>query len=485
MKKEIKTLEDLLSILETQAQTQVTIDTINTPNISDITEIYLPQYDAYIYNYNDNRWFVDYDYRKYNRTLCSYDFYNASYCYRLYKLLTQKLELNVAIDESNYDRKLYLIDDEEKTFICDDCNIRYIYDEYNVLYNTEGNQICRNCLDDNYRYCDNCGCIMRCDDANWDDYDGCYCNDCIDSCGHWDSDENYDDEYSSHESDYDNHREIDCDVHNIPNILDYHRRPAFIFHGTNTYGIELEVDTKSSVSHINSWDSAGHILDILGREHIYCNYDGSLYGGYEIITHPHSIEELFKLDWETAFSQIIDDGFRSHDAGSCGLHIHIDRENFGADEEEQNENIAKLFVFFNKWWSDIVKFSRRKTSQLTWCNKNYMDEPIDLDANTHNFSEKLNVIKAYVEKKDGSHGVAINNSNEHTVEIRVPRGTLNYKTFRATILFIEHLVKRTNLLNNQDLLYLDNWLTDLPDEVKDYLASRNCFNFEQNTSEEE
>lgn len=484
MKKEIKKLEDLLSILETK--TQVPINIVNQPGISEVIEIYLPQYDAYIYNYLNDRWFVAYNYEKYNSSFYPYNFYRAGDSYHLYKLLSQKLGFNVAVDESNYDRKLCLIDDEEETYICDDCNIRYIYDEDNIHYNTEGNKICEKCLDDNYRYCDNCGCLMHCDDANWDDYENCYCYDCIDSCGRWYGDEDCDDDgCSSYESDYDHHREIDCDVHSMPNILDYHRRPAFIFHGTNTYGIELEVDSKQSVTHINSWESAGHILNILGREHIYCNYDGSLSHGYEIITHPHSIEELFKLDWEKALRQIIDDGFRSHDAGSCGLHIHIDRENFGETEEEQNENIAKLFVFFNKWWSDIVKFSRRRTSQLHWCNKNYMDESIDLDANTNNFSEKLNVIKAYVERKDGSHGVAINNSNEHTVEIRVPRGTLNYKTFRATILFIEHLVKRTTQINNQELLYLDNWLKDLPDEVKEYLASRNCFNFEQNTSEEE
>jgi hypothetical protein len=452
--------------------------------MTNIKEICLPQYNAYIYNYMDDKWLVACDYIKQN-SFYRYIFHSASECYSLYKLLSQRLGLNVAVGESDYNRKLYLIDDEEETYVCDDCNVRYIYDEDDIVRNPEGNQICHDCLEDHYRYCDNCGCMMHTDDANWDDYDYCYCYDCIDGCGRWGGDEEYDDGYSSRESDYDNHREIDCDVHDIPNILDYHRRPAFIFHGTNTYGIELEVDTKSSVTHINPWDSAGHILNILGREHIYCNYDGSLNCGYEIITHPHSIEELFKLDWEKGFRQIIDDGFRSHDSGSCGLHIHIDRKNFGTSEEEQNENIAKLFVFFNKWWSDIVKFSRRKTSQLHWCNKNYMDESIDLDANQNNFSEKLNVIKAYVERKDGSHGVAINNSNEHTVEIRVPRGTLNYKTLRATILFIEHLVKRTSLLNNQELLSLDNWLNDLPDEVKDYLTSRNCFNFEQNTSEEE
>ena len=483
MRKELKTLEDLLTILNTE--TQVTVDTQDTPSITGVKEIYLPHKDAYIYNYNDDKWFVEYDYGKCHTTLYSYHFYNAGDCWCLYKLLSQRLGLNAAIDESNYDRKLYLIDDDEETYICDDCNVRYIHDENNIYHNPEGDQICSMCLDDHYRYCDNCGCMMHTDDANWDDYDGCYCYDCIDNCGRWSGCEDYDEEYSSHESDYDNHREIDCSVHDIPNILDYHRRPAFIFHGTNTYGIELEVDSKQSIEHINPWDSAGHILNILGRDHIYCNYDGSLRCGYEIITHPHSIEELFKLDWEKGLRQIIDDGFRGHDSGSCGLHIHIDRGNFGSTEEEQNENIAKLFVFFNKWWSDIVKFSRRKTSQLNWCNKNYMDESIDLDANQNNFSEKLNVIKAYVERKDGSHGVAINNSNEHTVEIRVPRSTLNYKTFRATILFIEHLVKRTSLLNNQQLLYLDNWLKDLPEEVETYLASRNCFNFEQNTSEEE
>ena len=119
MKKEIKTLEDLLPILE--EQTQVTINTIDQ---SDVKEIYLPQYDSYIYNENNIKWFVEYNYNQHSYPIRLYYFYSAGECHSLYKLLTEKLGLNVAIDESNYDKKLYLIDDEEKTFICDDCTIQ-------------------------------------------------------------------------------------------------------------------------------------------------------------------------------------------------------------------------------------------------------------------------------------------------------------------------------------------------------------------------
>lgn len=342
-------------------------------------------------------------------------------------------------------------------FNCYDCD-RYFTVDDNEFHHIDNYVVCEQCRYDNYSECDYCGNIVHNDYIYYDDYDNVYCEDC------WEN----------------NQRGL---------IWDYHVRPKYNLFGdtSHTYGIELEVDTMQDVNHIDRNEAAQKVQEHLGEDHVYFNEDGSLsYSGFEIITHPHSMRELLALDWENTFKDLSHDGFRSHQAKTCGLHIHIGRTNFGNTEEEQNTNIAKLYVFFNKWWVDIVKMSRRTNYQLRWCNKNDM-QGVDLSVDNWHESSDIEKIKGIVERKSGDHSVAINNSNHNTVEIRVPRGTLKYSTFRATLLFFEHIVKKCVEIPDKtnEILDLDNWLKDMPLEVITYLASREAFNYSNNEGDEE
>lgn len=342
-------------------------------------------------------------------------------------------------------------------FHCYDCDKYFLADECNH-YEIDNYIVCEECRYENYNVCDHCGAIVHNDYIYYDDYDNTYCSDC------WDD---------------------------TPGglIWNYHVRPKYNFFGdtSHTYGIELEVDTMQGINHIDRNEAAQTVQEHLGEDHVYFNEDGSLsYSGFEIITHPHDMQELLALDWENAFKDLSHGGFRSHQAKTCGLHIHVARTNFGNTEEEQNTNIAKLYAFFNKWWVDIVKMSRRTNYQLRWCNKNDL-QGVDLSADNWHESSDIEKIKGIVKNKSGDHGVAINNSNHNTVEIRVPRGTLKYSTFRATLLFFEHIVKKCGEIpdNSRDILCLDNWLKDMPEEVITYLASREAFNYTNNEGDEE
>lgn len=346
----------------------------------------------------------------------------------------------------------------ETIFQCYDCE-RYFTVDDNVFHHVYCHDVCEQCRYDNYTECDNCAAIVQNDYIYYDDYDNAYCEEC------WE------------------------DPSRRGLIWDYHDRPTYNFFGdtSHTYGIELEVDTMPGVNHAYRDDVAQTVQEHLGEDHVYFNEDGSLScNGFEIITHPHDMQELLALDWENTFKDLSHCGFRSHQAKTCGLHIHIGRTNFGNTEEEQNTNIAKLYVFFNKWWVDIVKMSRRTNYQLRWCNKNDL-QGVDLSTENWHESSDIEKIKGIVKNKSGDHSVAINNSNYKTVEIRVPRGTLKYSTFRATLLFFEHIVKKCVEIpdNNRDILCLDNWLQDMPAEVVTYLASREAFNYTNNEGDEE
>jgi len=53
-------------------------------------------------------------------------------------------------------------------------------------------------------------------------------------------------------------------------------------------GVELEVDRGDRGQRENSAEEVVQIMD----DHVYCSNDGSLLTGFEIITHPHTYDEL-------------------------------------------------------------------------------------------------------------------------------------------------------------------------------------------------
>lgn len=50
-------------------------------------------------------------------------------------------------------------------------------------------------------------------------------------------------------------------------------------------------------------------------------------------------------------------GYTSHQAGTCGLHVHVNRNAFGETEAQQDAAIARILYFFEKNWEELLKFS--------------------------------------------------------------------------------------------------------------------------------
>lgn len=147
-------------------------------------------------------------------------------------------------------------------------------------------------------------------------------------------------------------------------INDYYFKPEPIFYGEDSryFGVELEIDSAGEDS-----SNANHLLRLANRseELIYCKHDGSLEDGFEIVTHPMSL--AFHRDvmpWAKLMAEAISMGYTSHQAYTCGLHIHVNRSAFGSTETLQDACIARILYFFEKNWEELLKFSRRTQGQL-------------------------------------------------------------------------------------------------------------------------
>ena len=306
------------------------------------------------------------------------------------------------------DNATYLNDYDQ--YICEDCVDRNYYTceccgelvHHYDSYSSEDGYICRYCADNYYYRCDNCGDLIHQDNVIYDeDSDSDYCRAC------WNENKNR-------------------AIHN------YGYKPEPIFYNTNGLaeiddmfiGIELEVDKGG---HDNN--NAQEILDVANaeNEHIYIKHDGSLNDGFEIVSHPCTLEyHTNNLQWRNIMTKALELNYRSHDTDTCGLHIHISRSALGSNFERQEENIAKIIYFVEQNWNAIMKFTRRNEDRLNRWASRYGIEPT-----INETYEKA--------KRDYDRYKCVNLQNSNTIEFRMFRGTLKYSTFIATLQFVKSM----------------------------------------------
>ena len=183
--------------------------------------------------------------------------------------------------------------------------------------------------------------------------------------------------------------------------------------------MELEIDGGGTVN-----SNAEKLLNIANAdaENLYIKTDGSLDEGLELVTHPMTLEyHLNEMPWAEVLRKARSMGYLSHAAGTCGLHVHISRLAFGCTYEQQEAAIARLLYFVEKFWAELLRFSRRTQSQMNRWAARY---GIRLTP-----SEQMN----HAKNSCAGRYTAVNLTNADTVEIRMFRGTLKLNTLKATL----------------------------------------------------
>ena len=154
---------------------------------------------------------------------------------------------------------------DEETVVCSDCGER-LWNDANAGSRTH--PLCQRCYDSHYTNCERCGELIDCENAYYlgDGEDYPYCENCY---------------------------------HILKNqvIHNYDYRPETIFYGDGPryFGVELEIDKGGEIG-----SNAEQILAVGNRERdfYYCKHDGSLDDGFEIVSHPATVEyHLTQLPW--------------------------------------------------------------------------------------------------------------------------------------------------------------------------------------------
>ena len=125
------------------------------------------------------------------------------------------------------------------------------------------------------------------------------------------------------------------------------------------------------------------------------------------------------MPWAEVLRKAQSMGYLSHAAGTCGLHVHISRLAFGCTYEQQEAAIARLLYFVEKFWAELLRFSRRTQSQMNRWAARY---GIRLTP-----SEQMN----HAKNSCAGRYTAVNLTNADTVEIRMFRGTLETEYFES------------------------------------------------------
>jgi len=280
---------------------------------------------------------------------------------------------------------------------CEHCESSY---ELDSLYQTRRGHVCGPCSISFYTECSECGYFCPSDDFDYnEDEETSTCSRCA------------------------RNREP---VH----VHDYSYRPDPVFHHGGQFkcfiGLELEVEPGKNCLG-NGTKLAYSASD--NERWFYQKYDGSLSsGGFEIVTHPHTYERHLERPYQTLLADLARAGYRSHNGGHCGLHFHIDREFLGEDGP------GNLVYLVEKYASQIWILSRRGESEgdRSYCRQFWQD-------GVKTLSTCKSVSRGRGDRQDRYH--MVNVTNEHTVELRFFRGTLNYSSFKSALQFVTLLAE--------------------------------------------
>ena len=333
----------------------------------------------------------------------------------------------------------------------------------------DGRHFCSSCLEQDTVVCIHCGDRIWREDNAGDDrsplcprcFDRCYTS--CSCCGHL---------IPENESFYLEGEDPYCrrcweQLDRGTNIHDYSFKPSPVFYGEGPrfFGVELEIDGAGE-----DGANARQLLDIAnrGQRRLYCKHDGSLDDGFELVTYPMSLDyHLREMPWAEVLAAARSMGYTSHQARTCGLHIHVSRRAFGETEARQDEAVARILYFFEKFWEELLKFSRRTPRQLErWAARyGYREQPRD--------------ILEHAKKGCGSgRYTCVNLTNPGTIELRMFRGTLKQNTLIATLQLADRICDAALHLSDQELKAL-SWTTfvsccQAPELVR-YLKERRLY----------
>lgn len=233
----------------------------------------------------------------------------------------------------------------------------------------------------------------------------------------------------------------------VKNINSYSTKPKPIFKnykydkdiplGNRYYGLELEYSNTDSVQ------VKEKMFDLYKDKWLYNKSDGSLYNGVEIVTSPCDYKSIMWL-LDKMKEPIKEMTIGTKYSQNAGIHIHVSKKSI------PSYNIYKLSYLLNnmqaKELSSIMFYLSGRNATVS---DNYLGRYAKIGEIT-NF------------KNETDRYLALNLTNEHTIEFRIFKATNDMDKVKSYINFVESMIKFVDItpfkdinLNNY-LLYLVN-----------------------------
>lgn len=145
--------------------------------------------------------------------------------------------------------------------------------------------------------------------------------------------------------------------------------------------------------------------------------------GCQVVSYPATLKYHLssKSNWKKLLENAKKLKFKSYNIENCGIHIHVNKNYFNPYE------IQKLDYFINNNQDFFIALSKRQSNYSRFLHK-----PIDLYGTPINYNRNC----------------ALNLCNQNTIEFRMFKGTLNYRSFISYIelvYYISHYIKQTQL----------------------------------------
>ena len=328
----------------------------------------------------------------------------------------------------------------ENELICDLCGCVIETDEE---YFVENSHLCGDCYENSTSVCSCCG--ERIFNSNTvEDYPDTLCMECYyeyyTRCARCDSVIHNDRVYYCDDDNDDPYWEccyrIICGDNPI-HSYGYKPEPIFYGEGKRFFGVELEIDNAGTYD-----DYAKEILEAgnENEEHLYIKTDGSLSEGLEIVTHPMTADyHKNKMPWDKITRKAISLGYLSHKTSTCGLHVHVNRNSLGLTEDDQEETISRILFFVEKFWNELLVFSRRTSFQVErWAAR-------------YGFKDQPKEIMKTAKSGRGNRYTCVNIAPLNTIEFRMFRGTLKTNTIIATVQLVDKICTVAYLMSDDSL----------------------------------
>jgi len=213
----------------------------------------------------------------------------------------------------------------------------------------------------------------------------------------------------------------DADQNQTIHNYEYSPDPIFFPRPSKTqtfFGLEIEMECKEGM------DVESFTEDILPEKAWYAKHDGSLKNGVEFVSHPGTIAYWQNIaDWRWIQKATEEKGARAWETDSCGLHIHVSRQNISP------LTLLKILQFFAKNKNYIRKISRRKPGALEHWSAIYTGE-----------GECENKLPRKAKYSEGRKYEAVNLCHGNTIEFRIFRGTLNLESIKRNLLWVSLLL---------------------------------------------